>query len=87
VNEEIEANPMQRAPRCGARTRRGTPCHAPAVRGRPRCRMHGGAAGSGAPRGSRNGAYKHGGFTGEAVAERQMVRQLLRHARELLGMM
>jgi hypothetical protein len=26
--------------------------------------MHGGAKGSGAPPGERNGAYRHGGFTG-----------------------
>jgi hypothetical protein len=30
------------APRCGARTRGGCACRAPAVRGRLRCRMHGG---------------------------------------------
>ncbi len=30
------------APRCGARTRAGCPCQAPAIRGRLRCRMHGG---------------------------------------------
>lgn len=48
-----------RAPRCGARTRSGTACHPPAVRGKKRCRMHGGAAGSGAPKGNRN-AFKHG---------------------------
>ena len=30
------------APRCGAQTRKGTPCMAPAVRGKRRCRMHGG---------------------------------------------
>ena len=40
------------APRCRARTRRGTACQGPCVRGRPRCRMHGGATGSGAPRGT-----------------------------------
>lgn len=32
----------QNAPRCGAKTRRGTPCKGPAVRGKKRCRMHGG---------------------------------------------
>ena len=50
----MSINPMHKAhaaPRCGARTRAGTPCKAPAVRGRKRCRMHGGARGSGAPRG------------------------------------
>jgi hypothetical protein len=39
--------PMLNAPRCGAKTRSGAPCQAPAVSGKARCRMHGGAAGSG----------------------------------------
>jgi len=30
------------APRCGARTRAGCPCRAPAIHGKLRCRMHGG---------------------------------------------
>jgi hypothetical protein len=30
------------APRCGARTRRGTACQCPAIRGKWRCRLHGG---------------------------------------------
>jgi hypothetical protein len=50
-----EPSPLRRAPRCLARTRRGTPCQSPAVAGKTRCRMHGGAAGSGAPKGKRNG--------------------------------
>ncbi len=29
-------------PRCGARTRAGCPCRAPAIHGRLRCRIHGG---------------------------------------------
>jgi hypothetical protein len=37
---------------CGAKTRSGKPCMSPAVNGKMRCRMHGGAAGSGAPRGN-----------------------------------
>ncbi|MFZ1148666.1 MAG: HGGxSTG domain-containing protein [Xanthobacteraceae bacterium] len=41
--------PMLSSPRCGAMTRSGRPCRSPAVRGKRRCRMHGGAAGSGAP--------------------------------------
>ena len=37
--------------RCGAKTRSGAPCRAPAVRGKNRCRMHGRRAGRGrAPR-------------------------------------
>jgi hypothetical protein len=30
------------APRCGARSRPGTPCQCPALRGKQRCRLHGG---------------------------------------------
>src|SRR5690349_19011622 len=30
------------APRCGAKTRRGTPCQCAALRGKRRCRLHGG---------------------------------------------
>lgn len=40
-NGNPRGNP-QSAPRCGAKTRRGTPCQAPALRGKKRCRMHGG---------------------------------------------
>jgi hypothetical protein len=51
--------------RCGAHARTtGQPCRSPAVIGSRRCRMHGGAKGSGAPPGERNGAYRHGRFTG-----------------------
>lgn len=31
-----------KAPRCGARNRRGTPCQCAAMRGKRRCRLHGG---------------------------------------------
>ena len=33
------------APRCGAKTRSGKPCKGPAIRGKRRCRLHGGNAG------------------------------------------
>ena len=46
--------------------------------------MHGGAAGSGAPRGNRN-ALRHGGRTAEAVALRRLASALVREARELTG--
>ena len=39
--------PMLVSPRCGAKTRSGNACRSPAVRGKKRCRMHGGALGSG----------------------------------------
>ncbi len=73
--------PMHRSPRCGARTRSGRPCRSPVVKGRTRCRMHGGRAG--APKGNRN-ALKHGHYTAEATAERRQLRALLRQARELV---
>ena len=74
---------MRASLRCGVRTRDGDPCRAPAVRGTTRCRMHGGAPGSGAPRANRN-ARKHGRFTGEAIAERRRIRALLGETRTLL---
>jgi hypothetical protein len=40
---------------------------------------------SGAPKGKRNGAYKHGLHTKEAVEERREVRKLLRQARETIA--
>jgi hypothetical protein len=65
-----EPSRLRQAPRCLARTRRGTPCRSPAVAGKVRCRMHGGAAGSGGPKGRRNGKYRHGGFTTGAIDAR-----------------
>jgi hypothetical protein len=67
-------------------TRCGGACRSPAVHGRKRCRMHGGAPGSGAPRANQN-ARKHGLFTGDAIAERREIRALLGEARKLLGEM
>ena len=75
--------PMLASRRCGAKIRCGEACRAPAVRGKRRCRMHGGAAQSGAPRGNRN-ARKHGRFTGDAIAERKQIQALLGEARKLL---
>lgn len=75
--------PMQASPRCGAQTRDGEPCRAPALRGKTRCRMHGGAAGSGAPFGNKN-AVKHGFFTRDAIEERKFVRTVLTEAENVL---
>lgn len=74
---------MQASPRCGAQTRNGDTCRAPALRGKTRCRMHGGAPGSGAPFGNGN-AVKHGFFTREAIEERKFVRTVLIEAENLL---
>ncbi len=75
--------PMLSSPRCGAKTRSGKPCNSPAVTGKTRCRMHGGAPGSGAPRGNKN-ALKHGRYTREAIQERREVQNLLKQSRALL---
>jgi hypothetical protein len=76
-------SPMLASPRCGAKTRCGGACRSPAVSGRERCRMHGGAQGSGAPSVNQN-ARKHGLFTGDAIAERRRIQALLGEARRLL---
>ena len=73
--------PMNRAPRCGARTRSGKPCRSPAIRGKRRCRMHGGAHGSGAQRGNRN-AFRHGHYAADAATGRAQFRELLRIIRQ-----
>lgn len=65
------------APRCGAKNRAGGACQGPAMRGRKRCRLHGGLS-PGAPRGQRNGNFKDGQWTAEAIAERQWLRSLVR---------
>jgi len=50
----LTGNPAN-APRCGAYARTtGNPCKSPAVRGKQRCRMHGGAKGSGGQPGNQN---------------------------------
>lgn len=72
------------AQQCSAtskRTRRR--CRAPAVKGWAVCRFHG--ARGGAPEGTRNGAYRHGGFTKEVLAEVRGFREILREAREMLA--
>ena len=75
--------PMLSSQRCGARTRSGKPCRSPAVHGKKRCRMHGGAAGSGAPRGNKN-AQKHGLHTRQAIAKRKQLGELMRQSRKLI---
>jgi hypothetical protein len=76
--------PMLTSQRCGAKTRSGKSCQSPAVQGKKRCRMHGGAAGSGAPRGNKN-AFKHGLYTRESNAQRRQLAELMRQSRKLLS--
>jgi hypothetical protein len=78
------------APRCGARTKQnnGDPCRCPAIRGKKRCRIHGGGKGSGAQRGNSN-ALKHGYTTTIVKAFKQAVRQAIMDSqtlgKELIG--
>jgi hypothetical protein len=88
-NEKLTNNPMNQsrvmaqlkniraARRCGAKTRAGGACECPAIRGRNRCRLHGGLS-RGAPKGSANGNFAAGEFTTEAILERQWLRSVVR---------
>jgi glucans biosynthesis protein len=67
---------IRAARRCGAKTRAGGACQCPAIRGRSRCRIHGGLS-PGAPRGDNNGNFKNGFWTAEAVEERRWIREML----------
>ncbi|WP_280140578.1 hypothetical protein [Methylocapsa palsarum] len=57
----------------------------PAAKEKKRCRLHGGAPRSGAPKGDGNGNYRSGRFTCEAVEERKALRNFIRAARGALG--
>ncbi len=79
---------MHLSPRCHAQSKRTKePCRAPAVRGWAVCRFHG--AGGGGPRGERNGNYRHGRFTCEAIAEERelaaCVKAMTQFAKNLEG--
>jgi hypothetical protein len=83
---KFEINPMKnhatrprdpkQPPRCRARTRAGGPCQRRPIKGRKRCRLHGGLS-PGAPRGPKNGNFKKGDWTGEAIKERKWLRSLV----------
>ena len=66
------------APRCGARTRRDQACQAPAVRGKRRCRMHGGPStgprtAAGRERSTR-ARWTHGRYSAERQREFQRLK-------------
>ena len=88
-SENWRFGPNWSGDRCGAKTRSGHPCKNPIVTGRKRCRMHGGggAKGSGAPTGERNGRYRHGRFTKKRMAIRKQesaqLRELARLAKSM----
>ena len=78
---------LNSAPRCGAKTRKETPCRAPAM-ANGRCRMHGGK--STGPRTieglerSRKANWKHGHCSTESKAMHRYIRWLLRKSRGLI---
>lgn len=71
---------MTNARLCGAKTRAGSSCRCPAMKGKTRCLRHGGKS-PGAPMGEANGSYRHGGETNEAIALRQEASRLLKAIR------
>jgi len=77
-----------KAPRCGAKNRRGMPCQCPAM-SHGRCRLHGGkSTGARTAEGIARiqlAVTKHGLFTKEARAERERFRELVRECREGLA--
>lgn len=76
---------FESAPRCGARTKsnNGKPCRCPAIKGKARCRVHGGAKGSGAPWCNAN-ALKHGETTGEAKAFKKEIRHAIQNSKNFI---
>lgn len=74
---------FENAPRCGAKTKNnhGLPCRLAAMKGKTRCRVHGGAKGSGAQRGNKN-ALKHGFTTAKAKRFRKEIRAALKESHE-----
>jgi hypothetical protein len=72
------------ARRCGARTRAGCPCRAPALRGKARCRMHGGAStGPSTAEGLerlRAARTTHGHYAAPARAQRRFLLTFIRRA-------
>jgi hypothetical protein len=74
---------LTNSPRCGAKTRAGSTCRQPVMKN-GRCRLHGGKS-PGAPRGERNGNYRHGLPTIETAAQRRQAAEVRRELRRLLG--
>jgi hypothetical protein len=88
ATQKTGINPMERntrepeslrlTPSCGAKRRDGLPCQKPRAKDRSRCRLHGGAPRSGAPKGEANGRYSHGLLTAEAIEERNALSEILK---------
>ena len=84
LKNDNQPGDFTKAPRCGAKTRKGTPCLAPAMKN-CRCRLHGGkSTGPKTPEGIeriRQAHLIHGRYTKRAIAERKEFNNLLRQLR------
>jgi hypothetical protein len=65
---------------CGAKMHSGGLCQAKPAPGKRRCRLHGGAEGSGAPFGRRNGNFKTGKFS-KAMRDQRLAENAERNRR------
>lgn len=83
MDQKIEEQPHTKkqwayhlSPRCGAKRKYdGNPCQAPAANGKGRCRLHGGAKNSGAPKNNKN-AFKHGLYSKEVQTMKKFIHRL-----------
>lgn len=88
-NRNLPAD-FTKAARCGAKTRRGTPCQCPAM-ANGRCRLHGGLStgpktAAGIER-IRRAVTKHGYYSKSATEERRQGRAELRALREAIAVL
>ena len=76
LNGNPSGNPNS-GPRCGAKNRHGLPCRAPALKGKRRCRLHGGlSTGPKTAEGReriRKAKTKHGRYSAATKAHRRRV--------------
>ena len=85
AGKDWELGPDWLGQRCGAKTRKGTPCQNPAMKGKARCRNHGGKS-TGAKTAEGLAKLetlhlKHGRFTKAAKAEAKRRAQIGREIR------
>ncbi len=86
---KIGLNYANQAPRCGAKTRKGTPCQCPAMKN-GRCRLHGGK--STGPRTleglerSHKANWKHGNRSTEVIQQRKDSMRVRRELNWLVGL-
>ncbi|WP_394728173.1 HGGxSTG domain-containing protein [Altererythrobacter sp. GH1-8] len=83
MNSEMKPVPklLTNAKLCGAKTRAGGSCRCPAIKGRERCRLHGGRS----LQGEAHGQFKHGGNTKDAIALRRAANRLTRKIKEQMN--